>query len=62
MDLREIALTNIGLILDGRASPTLYTEKDFPAPYNKVIAAIKKNPEAIGNKDVAVVLYALPTP
>lgn len=57
MDLREIALTNIGLILDGRASPTLYTEKDFPAPYNKVIAAIKKNPEAIGNKDVADTIF-----
>lgn len=50
-DVRELALTNLGLIMDGRASHALYTENDFPAPYNRVIATIKKHPEAVGDKD-----------
>lgn len=50
-DVRELALINLGLIMDGRASLSLYTEKDFPAPYSRVVATIKKHPETVGNKD-----------
>lgn len=57
-DVRELALINLGLIMDGRASLSLYTEQDFPAPYSRVISTIKKHPESVGNKEVVDSLIA----
>lgn len=50
-DARELSLSVIGRIADGRADPQQFTSDDFPAPYNQAIKIIKAHPEAIGDKD-----------
>ena len=56
MDARELSLSIIGRIADGRADPQQFTTNDFPAPYNQAIKIVKDHPEAIGNKDAVDIL------
>lgn len=50
MDARELALSIIGRLADGRANPQEFPFESFPAPYNQAIKLIKSHPEMIGNK------------
>jgi hypothetical protein len=49
-DARELALSIIGRLADGRANPQEFPFESFPAPYNQAIKLIKSHPEMIGNK------------
>jgi len=49
----ELALTNLGFILEGRRSPAEYEETDFPAPYSKALALLKSHPESLLDKNKA---------
>jgi hypothetical protein len=53
MNIDELTLLNIGFILEGKANPIEYDPKYFRPPYNKVIQALKENPEALKDKDKA---------
>ena len=58
MDARELSLSIIGRIADGRASPGQFVADDFAAPYNQAMKVIKSHPEAVGKKDVIDVLLS----
>ena len=56
MDARELALSIIGRLADGRANPQEFPFESFPAPYNQAIKLIKAHPEMIGDKDAIDIL------
>ena len=58
MDARELALSIIGRLADGRANVQEFPFESFPAPYNQAIKLIKAHPEAIGNKEAVDVLLS----
>lgn len=50
-DARELALSIIGRLADGRANPQEYPFESFPAPFNQAVKLIKAHPELVGKKD-----------
>lgn len=55
---RELALTNLGFIIEGRRSHAEYEEADFPSPYDKAITLLKAHPESLIDKSEADALLS----